>query len=254
MCTVTYIPLQKRILFSSCRDENPARIRAKIPAVKQGNTRKLFYPADGAAGGTWIGMNNAGDLLILLNGGFENHTKRDDYRHSRGLIVKEMLDAEDPIFTWHQTELSNIEPFTIIAYVNDKLHQLVWTGRQKFHLHPDPSQPHIWSSWTLYASDIQNLRKLWFKTFLAEKPIPLGKDLLNFLQHDFSDPGNSFTMNRNEVVKTCSISIVEIKNESALFEYHDLLDSSSHHHVFNFDTVINKKRIHTKSLPIDLMT
>ena len=86
MCTVTYIPLKNRVLFSSSRDEDPARKTAALPDFYKGKNNTSLYPADGAAGGTWVGLNGNGDLLIILNGAFVNHIKQPQYRLSRGLI------------------------------------------------------------------------------------------------------------------------------------------------------------------------
>ncbi len=245
MCTVTYIPLRNSILFSSSRDESPARTPAVSPVLRRGKKRKLFYPTDGASGGTWIGLNDEGHLIILLNGGFENHTRRDSYRHSRGLVIKEMLDTEDTIVTWQQLDLSNIEPFTLIAYGRHVLHQLVWTGHQKFHLQPDPLEPHIWSSATLYDSNIQALRKQWFKTFLEKNHIPSDEELYDFLVHQSpADKENGFNMNRNEIVKTCSVSVIQMKDNEAIFDYYDLLLSSTHHSVFQFDAISKRSTRH----------
>ena len=93
MCTVTYIPLKDHVLFSSNRDENPRRKPALAPKAVQGKNHELLYPSDGAAGGSWIGINNSGNLIIVLNGGFIDHIRLPKYRKSRGLIMTELLDS-----------------------------------------------------------------------------------------------------------------------------------------------------------------
>ena len=242
MCTVTYIPLKDRALFSSNRDENPSRRSAALPAFYKGKNNKMLYPADGAAGGTWIGLNDSGGVLILLNGGFVNHTKQPKYRISRGLIVKQLLDEKDILFAWEQLDLNNIEPFTVIAFLNNQLHQLVWTGYHRIEMKPDDSLPHIWSSATLYAPEFQTLRQEWFKEFLSKNPGATKEDLHKFLLR-YNDDENGFIMNRNESVKTCSISLIEIDHQQAAFDYFDLLKGDSNKQVISLhgDTIASEK-------------
>jgi hypothetical protein len=224
MCTVTYIPLKDRVLFSSNRDENPRRKPALAPKSVQGENHELFYPADGAAGGSWIGLNNSGNLIIVLNGGFIDHARKAQYRKSRGLIMTGLLDSQHILEDWNLLDLEDIEPFTIIAYIHQKLHQLVWTGFEKSHLLPDPLLPHIWSSSTLYNTQAKEQRRQWFQHFTQTQPTPTGLELLQYLLYDApQDYYNGFNMNRNELVKTCSISVVDIQNHTAGFLYHDVI-------------------------------
>jgi hypothetical protein len=235
MCTVTYTPLEHSVLFSSCRDENPNRIHASMPAYVKGKNRHMLYPADGLAGGTWLGVNSAGDVIILLNGGEENHVRQRNYRFSRGIIVKELLDAISPVEKFLRTDLDNIEPFTLIIYSRKELHQLVWTGSEKQHKIPDPLQAHIWSSATLYNRTVQTKRKKWFQTFLKQHPLPTSKQLLQYFTDEApSDSENGFVMNRNESIKTCSITLIERREQHAVFEYHDLLNGIADAHYFLF--------------------
>lgn len=223
MCTVIYTPTKDGALFSSNRDEDPNRQAATAPTFKTGLSGTLLYPTDGAAGGTWIGVNNAGNLLILLNGGFDNHIKKETYKMSRGLIVKALLDSIDPIGLWNDTDLANIEPFTIVAYVKNTLHQLVWTGSIKVHLHPNSTEPHIWSSSTLYNYAARKQREELFKIFSRNNNVTKA-DLLFFLQKKWmNNRENSFVMDRGGRMKTCSISLVEFRGNNVYFNYHDLL-------------------------------
>ena len=224
MCTVTYIPLKDRVLFSSNRDENPRRKPALAPRPVQGKIHELLYPADGAAGGSWIGLNNSGNLIIVLNGGFIDHIRKPKYRKSRGLIMTELLDSRNIIDDWYEIDLEDIEPFTIIAYFHHTLHQLTWTGFEKSHLIPDPTMPHIWSSATLYNTQAKEQRRQWFYHFIHTNPSPSSSDLLQyFLYGAPQDYYNGFNMNRNELVKTCSISVVDIQKYGARFLYHDVI-------------------------------
>lgn len=241
MCTVTYIPLQKSVLLSSVRDESPLRKLASQPAIVPGKIGNRLYPADGVAGGTWIGMAETGYLLILLNGAFNQHVRKDSYRLSRGLIVKDLLDSMDPVMAWQKGDLTDIEPFTMVVYANKKLEVLVWDGNKKHHLYPNPKVPHIWSSATLYSENAVAMRLQWFQSFLSKNPQPCQQDVMDFLLFNpVYDLENGFYMNRQEVVKTISISLVEMKEKVAFFDYYDLLQPSQSNHLrFKFNRTIN---------------
>lgn len=224
MCTVIYIPLKNSVLFSSNRDEDPARKKAIAPAVYKSRNYDCLYPKDGAAGGSWIGLNETGNFVVLLNGGFAKHTRQTNYRKSRGLVVTEMLDSKNIISYWQHEDLKGIEPFTLVVYAQQKLHQLTWTGFEKHHVLPDPALPHIWSSSTLYSIEARKERADIFDRWLALSPVKSLNDLYRFLTTATDrDTENGFVMNRNEATRTCSISLIEITKDDGVFEYADLL-------------------------------
>ena len=72
MCTVTYLPLgNDEFILTSSRDVPYARERAEHPKKYDENGVTIYYPKDGKAGGTWIGVSDQKRLICLLNGGFE---------------------------------------------------------------------------------------------------------------------------------------------------------------------------------------
>ena len=94
MCTVLFIPNKISNYFVSLRDESPMRTKALLPLIVTKNKINFLSPIDPVAGGTWIGTNEFGNTIVLLNGGFKSHQKKNNYRKSRGLIVAELLANE----------------------------------------------------------------------------------------------------------------------------------------------------------------
>ena len=228
MCTVTYIPINGKVIFSSNRDEDPNRQMAIVPKDYEVNNRKIYYPKDPSGGGTWIGLNDKGTFAVLLNGGLVNHQKQQHYRHSRGLIVTKMLGDSCPLNYWRNCDLEGIEPFTLIIYLDNKLYQLLWTGIEKCCFETDPAKAHIWSSSTLYDLEAKKQRTELFNHFIQNEIKINRSSLFKFLTcSNKNDLQNGFIINRNELVKTCSISIIEMNNTSALFDYHDLITGTS---------------------------
>lgn len=226
MCTVMFLPGAAKMTLVSCRDEDPGRTAASMPATFVENNMKLLYPKDGVAGGTWIGVNEYGHMIVLLNGAFENHVKETPYRKSRGLFVKEMLATTQPVMFWQQLNLVGIEPFSLVVWENDTLNELVWDGHNKHHFTHDSSQPHLWSSATLYDEVAKDQRRKWFQEGISNQLLTDTVQIHSFLQaHHDAEIG--FVMNRHSKMATLSISIIEQEKERSIFNYLDLADARS---------------------------
>lgn len=221
MCTVVFIPNKKGGYFASLRDESPKRPMALTPSINEKNGVKYSAPADALAGGTWVGFNEMGNVIILLNGGFENHKKAKNYQKSRGLIVKELLSSEMPVIDWQLMDLAHIEPFTLIVWSEKLLFQLVWDGKTNHRNRLDSSIAHIFSSATLYNNESKVKREDLFSNWLAMNPPITKLSLLRFFQ-SFDDKQNGFIINRNEEMKTLSYSFIELNENEITMSYYDL--------------------------------
>jgi len=228
MCTVLFIPKADKCFFASLRDENPLRPRSSVPEIYSMGEVSVLAPIDTMAGGTWIGITETGNVIILLNGGFEKHKRKDKYKKSRGLIVSELLTANLPAEKWLAMEMENIEPYTLIVWSNGRLMQLVWDGTNKHKTDLSTSLPYIWSSATLYNMDAKQERELRFRNWLSKSlPVSPGSILDFFKTHTNNE--NGFLMNRNEQVKTLSYSFIELQpGSSASLKYVDFANGSSH--------------------------
>jgi uncharacterized protein with NRDE domain len=226
MCTVIFIHRDKEIYFGSLRDESPKRPRAAKPEISELNGVSFLSPQDAKAGGTWIGVSSTGNVIVLLNGGFENHQRKNYYRKSRGLIVSELLASEMPVVEWNLIDMEDIEPFTLIVWSDNNLFQLVWDGSQRHRIRLDETLPYIWSSSTLYNLEVKAKREELFQNWIAMNP-PFSKlSLLNFFK-SHSDAENGFIMNRMEITKTLSFSFIELRpNNDAVMSYYDFSNYS----------------------------
>ena len=129
MCTLTFFPTHNNgFILTSNRDESPRR-ETKPPDFYMEEGTRLLYPRDMQAGGTWIGVSAKQRVVCLLNGGFTAHEREAEYRMSRGIIVKDLLLAEDPLPTIDKYDFHGIEPFTVVVVDwNESLRifELVW--------------------------------------------------------------------------------------------------------------------------------
>jgi hypothetical protein len=94
MCTVTVVPHRSGIRVICNRDERRARPAALPPQIHDLGRRVAAFPIDPQGGGSWIGVNDAGIVVTLLN--VSGPSKRSDQqpKRSRGLIVCELLRCD----------------------------------------------------------------------------------------------------------------------------------------------------------------
>lgn len=189
------------------------------------NNKKIIFPKDPKAGGTWFAVDEYSNVIVLLNGAEEKHLYTGNYGRSRGLIVLEIIGSNSPYEAWKTIALETVEPFTIVLFENHNLYQLRWNGSEKNTLQLDPNHNHIWSSSTLYPLTIREKRAAWFATFLDTKPEVDATELFNFHRYtEEKNQENGLVINRENVMKTLSITQAVIdKNKVDLFHY-DLIN------------------------------
>ncbi|THU30389.1 NRDE family protein [Niastella caeni] len=228
MCTVTFIRVADKIYLTSNRDEKHWRSNALPPAVYPFTSGRLLFPKDGDAGGTWIAAHENGNAIVFLNGAFIRHIPQPPYRRSRGLILLDLLDTPDPVIAFKNMSLVQIEPFTAVLWNNGQLCECRWDGRQKYTALLSVSQPHIWSSATLYDEEVVEKRKSWFTTWLQEHKQLSPDDILHF--HQFTGDGdthNDLRMNRNGQVFTVSVTLLALTGDVTQMRYLDLKNNTA---------------------------
>jgi uncharacterized protein with NRDE domain len=230
MCTVTYLPIaDNQFILTSNRDETP--LRKTIPPkkyVEDGVT--LTYPKDEIAGGTWIGVSSKNRVVCLLNGGFVNHKRKLPYKMSRGIIVKNILKADNAIAFINDFDFTNIEPFTLILIDWDlKLatYELVWDGVKK-HFKPLVQEPKIWSSSPLYTPEMKAEREMWFTNWLENNKKDSLKNILEFHKNNSLGTKETSPKMKRKFVETVSITSIK-KEENVEISY---IDFNTKNHSF----------------------
>lgn len=224
MCTVTYIPTKEGCIITSNRDEKITRERALPPTEYYMEGKKITFPKDPKAGGTWIAHSET-KIVVLLNGAQEKHIPKSNYRKSRGLVVLELISVENSLQYWESVDLTDIEPFTIVLFENNKLLQLQWNEIEKSIEEKDKNKSHIWSSSTLYSKEIREQRKTWFYNFMQNKSNLSAEDIFHF--HQFTESENKdfgLQINRNNVLKTISITQCQVTQDNIEMRYLDLFE------------------------------
>jgi hypothetical protein len=92
MCTLTAIPVEECVRLAFNRDELRSRPLALPPRTRPFGQRRAVLPLDPISAGTWIGVNDAGVALALLN---VNQGKvKKTSGQSRGTIIPALLHCD----------------------------------------------------------------------------------------------------------------------------------------------------------------
>tara|TARA_B100000809_G_scaffold38098_1_gene33333 strand:- start:23148 stop:23879 length:732 start_codon:yes stop_codon:yes gene_type:complete len=225
MCTVTFLPKSNGdFIFTSNRDEQPDR-KTLAPDFYKVKDIQYLYPKDEKAGGTWVALSENERLVCLLNGAYENHEDTSPYAYSRGLVVKEVLEAENAKWAIEDLELEGVEPFTLIALDWSFMPiciELIWDGVKK-DIRILSNKSKIWSSSTLYDKPIKAERESWFANFEALYPEATEQNVLDFhLNDSFGTKEIAIKMKRSYVETTSVTSIVK-KGDTIKMYYLDVL-------------------------------
>jgi len=129
MCTLTLHKSHDGIVLTSNRDELRKRDEDGVRHCKQ-NGLELIYPVDAKAKGTWIGVNNYGVALCLLNNYQAEYNKG---LVSRGSIIASAILHKDVITckNWLQNtiQLSLYNPFVLILTDTKNTLRFSWDGK-----------------------------------------------------------------------------------------------------------------------------
>ncbi len=116
MCTVSIVPIADGYRVMCNRDERRTRAAARPPRTFPTEVSWATYPTDPESGGTWIGVNDDGLVLALLNRTPASSEPR-AWPHSRGSVVPALLACPSiprALKTCDEMDLSGLAPFRIV--------------------------------------------------------------------------------------------------------------------------------------------
>ncbi len=242
MCTVSYISINGKRYLTSNRDEHISRPAALKPNEELVNNCRVLYPKDPKAGGTWFAVNENGVTAVLLNGAFQRHLPGAAYRLSRGVVLLNIVSNAAPAFHFERIELNAIEPFTIILLEHQQLLELRWDGMNKYRRELNIEDNHIWSSVTLYDKDAMEKREKLFKEFISSTSTVTEKSIIDFHHNDNDDSENGFIINRNNELKTFSITQTVYEPPTIKMNHYDLLKEELHTIMISPNTLIDQNQ------------
>ncbi len=242
MCTVTYISLNGIRYLTSNRDEHISRPASEKPKEEIVNNCRVLYPKDPKAGGTWFAVNENGVTAVLLNGAVQRHLPGESYRLSRGVVLLNIISNAAPAFHFEKIELNSIEPFTIILLEHKQLLELRWDGMNKYRRELNIDENYIWSSVTLYDKEAIKKREKLFKEFISEGSEITERSIIDFHHNDYNDSENGFIINRNNQLKTFSITQTVHDAPTIKMNHYDLLNEELHTIIISPNTLIDQNQ------------
>lgn len=225
MCTISLVPhpdSPNGFILTSNRDEVVSR-ETFPPSRESYKNTSLYFPKDSQAGGTWIGLSENKRCVCLMNGAEEPHQRKNNYRMSRGVVVKDYLAGAELQFLLNEYDFEGIEPFTmiIVDWNNGLLfYELIWNEIER-KIKKLPLKDYIWSSSPLYSKQMKELRRDWFDKLKKSKGFT-SESLLDF--HQNAGEGNKeydLVIDRG-FLKTQSISQISNASLGTRFFYKDL--------------------------------
>ncbi len=231
MCTATWLHpgedgREYQVFFS--RDELDVRAVADPPAVVTTGPLRYVAPSDPDAGGTWIGVNEAGITVALLNRYRpEDHATTSSVGPSndtisRGLLVRKALRVE---CTEELTELIEAEPldryrpFDLLCFQPAKRPLRIRWFEGRLSIRPSPRMPQTSSSYRAGAV-IENRIAVFNRRFpRAARTPPTDRELEAYHRsHDPNRSALSVYMHRRDA-HTHSFSRISVDEENVVFVY-----------------------------------
>jgi hypothetical protein len=233
MCTVSLVPHERGIRLVCNRDERRTRPAALPPAVHQIGGRRALFPIDPQGGGTWIGANDTGLVVTLLNahatgtvgsrqraaGSSEtcNCDRREEARtwaRSRGLIVRELLGCqsfERAIAAVGGVDGSAFAPFRLLILQGRSLLVAASDGVGPpicTFLHVD--EPLLFTSSSLGDAIVEAPRRRLFERIVVSRPDKWLNGQARFHRHRWpSRPEISVVMERHDA-RTVSRTVIDV--------------------------------------------
>jgi len=235
MCTVSWLRTPSGYELFCNRDERHTRTYAAPPSLRETRGVRFVAPTDGDCGGSWIGVNEAGLSLCLLNV-YEDArpsthdttqgdvTRADEYR-SRGLLLTDLSDCLSVAHVRARlscADLSCYRPFTLAVLSPHEPTLLVhWAnGEMTFDGAGDASMPLTSSSFR--GAEVSATRRSLFRRMVRESGALTPALLEEF--HETHEPARgpfSVCMHREDAA-TVSFSRVNVREGVAEFIYKPL--------------------------------
>lgn len=221
MCTVSWLRQSDGYVLLCNRDEHRSRLPASGPRIQRIRGAWAIAPLDGNHGGSWVGVNQFGLTLCLLNRYGESTAATRGFV-SRGILIKDLLDSrsvEHVSERMRQIELDWFQPFTLLALsVTEPERLFEWTGNElQVNDKPQSLMP-LTSSSIETPAIISERRKLFAEMVSSSGKIDT--DLLERFHrsHEPERGPGSICMHRDDAA-TVSLSIVTVDRERAKFSY-----------------------------------
>jgi hypothetical protein len=229
VCTVSVIPcrgpLGERGFRLACnRDEQRDRPPATPPSAYRLGDRTSLMPLDPRGRGTWIGVNDAGVAMALLNVNDGSRSALPSHlpRTSRGRLIPALLDVDAAMVVVDRLRfrpLDEFEPFRLVAIDRTGCYECAWNGRSLQRVRPIPlDSPILFTSSGLGDTVVDPPRRTLFVQMLVAGDAD-ARNQDAFHAHRWPDrPELSVWMSRADA-RSVSYTTVEVSRRRVTMSY-----------------------------------
>lgn len=227
MCTVSIVPHASGYRLMCNRDEQRSRVRAIPPTLRRTGGRLAAFPIDPAGGGTWVGVNDAGLAIALLNRA--SGRRAGTAGQSRGRIVRRLL-AEGSLRAAcqaaHALELTRFNPFRLVLVTGGHCATITSDGRTLRDEHHRLNAPAVFTSSSLGDELVEGPRRqLFARLVLGAADAPLHGQV-RFHRHQWrTRPEISVLMARHEAA-TVSRTTIDVTRCGQSLLYQPIQDGA----------------------------
>jgi hypothetical protein len=205
------------------RDERRTRKPGMGPRIGSVRGVSFIAPIDGDHGGSWIGVNQFGLTLCLLNRYVDSYSEPDRSYTSRGLLLVELLDSEQAQQVGNrfgEIQLDRFQPFTLLALSSDARQiSIDWTG-QECEIRSTSEAFIPITSTSLRESAIAVTRRDVFEALKSEAREVSAEMLCQFHRSHVPERGAYSVCMHREDAATVSMSKVTVSRDAVEFVYH----------------------------------
>ncbi len=222
-----------RVLRIVCnRDEKRTRTEALPPICRECGDRTAILPIDPLSRGTWIGVNDAGLALCLLNatvrGGREmTAAGRTGLLRSRGEIIPSLLDCEtvsEAIGRAVRLESREFPPFRLIAASRTHLGMVASDQKSLCVQQLRPLQTHFMATSSSLGDELVDPVRRELFGELLHKSNDACEAQQRFHSHQWPDRKHLSVLMARPDARTVSRTIVEVGSDFARLTYCSLAE------------------------------
>jgi len=215
------------------RDEARTRSAALQPGIGYSGKIQYARPVDGEKGGTWIGVNQYGLSICIMNwyGVSQPDGDKNDFI-SRGWIIPNLMDSVNLVDCEQQLQqlsLRKIRPFRLLAIQTNPIQVKEWYWDMN-HLRPEsqPAEQNIWTSSGWKPKHVHNVRKRVFDNFWkVQGEVTLDK-IQTLHATQLPEPGPLAISMSHSKAMSVSNTIIETTSVKAVMHYLDGFPAKSH--------------------------
>jgi transport and Golgi organization protein 2 len=225
MCTVTVVPLAEGFRLACNRDERRDRPPALSPRVYLTARRRWLCPVDPLGGGTWIGVNDAGLAMVLLNRNPARTVPSNRSTLTRGAIIPMFLGhawVDAALQEATAIDANLFAPFQLVIVRDATVGVLTWNGRQISAACSPFIQPILYTSSTLGDARVDGPRRRLFERLVVGDSGSHLRGQATFHRHQWRhSPQTSVVMSRADAL-TVSRTVIDVTVHEVRLTYEDL--------------------------------